>query len=239
MRFVLVHGGWQGGWAWDGVASALSGRGHSVLAPTLRGLEEGGADRSGVTLTDMGEGLVEEIRKTDFREFVLVGHSGGGPVAQFVADRLAGEVGRVVFMDASVLRDGEALFDVLSAGFAERSRAQAAQSPDGTVPIAPGHWSAALMQDATPEQLSACLPRLVPCPLGWFDDPLAIPRGAGAQIPASYVFLREDRSIPREFYKAMAARLGRPRTVECEGSHQAMITRPEAVAKALLASAGE
>jgi hypothetical protein len=139
---------------------------------------------------------------------------------------------------AAVGRGTPGPWDVLSPRFAERSRALAAQSPDGTVPIAPGHWSAALMQDATPEQLSACLPRLVPCPLGWFDDPLAIPRGAGAHIPASYVFLREDRSIPREVYEAMAARLGRPRTVECEGSHQAMITRPEAVAKALLASAG-
>jgi pimeloyl-ACP methyl ester carboxylesterase len=38
MQFVLVHGGWQGGWAWDAVAARLRAHGHEVLAPTLRGL---------------------------------------------------------------------------------------------------------------------------------------------------------------------------------------------------------
>jgi len=34
----------------------------------------------------------------------------------------------------------------------------------------------------------------------------------------------------------MAARLRNPRRVECDGSHQAMLTRPDAVAAALLAA---
>ena len=40
MKFVLVHGGWQGGWVWDEVSRLLEPGGHEVFAPTLRGMEE-------------------------------------------------------------------------------------------------------------------------------------------------------------------------------------------------------
>jgi hypothetical protein len=39
-RFVLVHGGWGGGWEWHLVADRLRRRGHEVHHPTLSGLGE-------------------------------------------------------------------------------------------------------------------------------------------------------------------------------------------------------
>ena len=33
-NFVLVHGAWHGGWAWQPVASRLRAAGHHVWAPT-------------------------------------------------------------------------------------------------------------------------------------------------------------------------------------------------------------
>jgi pimeloyl-ACP methyl ester carboxylesterase len=82
MKFVLVHGGWQGGWAWDGVSALLRAGGHEVFAPTLRGLAEGATDRAGVSLADMGAGLIQEIEEQDSHDCVVVGHSGGGPGAR-------------------------------------------------------------------------------------------------------------------------------------------------------------
>ena len=38
--FVLVHGGWRGGWVWDRVAKQLRENGHRVYTPTLSGLAE-------------------------------------------------------------------------------------------------------------------------------------------------------------------------------------------------------
>ena len=42
MRFVMVPGGWQGGWVFDSVAAELRQDGHRVEAVTLSGLELGG-----------------------------------------------------------------------------------------------------------------------------------------------------------------------------------------------------
>ncbi len=35
--YVLVHGGWDGGWAWRDVARILQAAGHEVYRPTLTG----------------------------------------------------------------------------------------------------------------------------------------------------------------------------------------------------------
>ena len=42
----------------------------------------------------------------DVLDIVLVGHSGGGPLIQLVAEAMPERIGRVVFVDAWVLRDG-------------------------------------------------------------------------------------------------------------------------------------
>jgi pimeloyl-ACP methyl ester carboxylesterase len=38
--FVLVHGGWQGGWSWRRVVPHLRASGHEVYTPTLTGIGE-------------------------------------------------------------------------------------------------------------------------------------------------------------------------------------------------------
>jgi hypothetical protein len=163
-------------------------------------------------------------------------------VAQLVADRLghepAGRVRRIVFMSAWVLRDGESINDIRPPDQVRASHAQAQRSPDNTVPMDPKRWASEFMQDGTPRQLAEVVPRLVPTPFGWFDQPIGLPRFFRLRLPASYIFLKQDRAAPRARYEAMAARLRNPLRVECEGSHQAMQTRPRAVASALLRAAG-
>lgn len=236
MKVVLVHGGWQGGWAWHMVAPLLHSAGHAVFTPTLHGLDEGDVDRAGLTLSDLASGLIQEIEDRNLDDFVLVGHSGGGPVAQLVADRVGQRVRRIVFMSAWVLCDGESILDVHTPTEAATLRANAARSLDHTIVMDTEHWASSFMQDATPRQLAATTNRLVPTPLGWFDEPIKLPRFFDLHLPASYVFLRDDRSAPKERYRAMAARLDHPAIVECDGSHQAMLTRPHAVANALRAA---
>jgi hypothetical protein len=38
--YVLVHGGWAGGWIWQPLTSVLRREGHTVFTPTLTGLGE-------------------------------------------------------------------------------------------------------------------------------------------------------------------------------------------------------
>ncbi len=240
MQFVLVHGGWQGGWCWDAVSAALRSVGHEVFAPTLRGSEAGVAvDRVGVNLTTIGDGLVDAVRDHDLQDLVLVGHSGGGPAAQYAADRLAEQTRRIIFVDAWVLHDGEAINDVLPGPVVESSVVAAKESADHTVTMCPHVWAEHFMNGASEHDIATVTDKLVPVPFGWLSEPISLPKFWSAALPSSYVFLRQDQAVPEELYRVMAGRMDRPRLVECDGPHEAMLTHPDSLAAALIDAATE
>lgn len=73
-RFVLVPGGWHGGWAFDAVSKVLSSEGHEVQALTLSGMAD--EISTGVNLDRHIDEAVRAIRRSDTR-VVLVGHVDG------------------------------------------------------------------------------------------------------------------------------------------------------------------
>jgi pimeloyl-ACP methyl ester carboxylesterase len=234
MRFLLVHGGWQGGWCWDGVSAHLQARGHDTHAPTLRGLEPGDVDRSGIGLVEITRTLAEQVENDDLRDLVVVGHSGGGPVMQGLYELVPHRIARLVFVDAWVLEDGQCVYDVLPKDFADSLRAAADATPDRAIPMPPDLWRGGLMNDVDPSEADSWLAQVVPCPEGWLSEPISLPTFAGAPVASSYVFLDQDLAVPREVYEANAARLADPRTTRSPGSHEAMLSRPKELAEALL-----
>jgi len=120
VHVVLVPGFWLGAWAWDDVVPHLEAAGLVPHAVTLPGLEPGTTteDRARVTRDDHVDAVARLVDGLDGR-VVLVGHSGGGPVVQQVADRDPGRIERVVYVDTSPLVDGASLAPDLPADAAE------------------------------------------------------------------------------------------------------------------------
>jgi pimeloyl-ACP methyl ester carboxylesterase len=112
--FVLVHGAWHGSWCWKRVRRDLQAEGHEVFTPTLTGV----AERSHlvspqVNLETHIADVVNLIRWEELDDVVLCGHSYGGCVITGAADRVADRIKALVYLDAFILGDGEALHDVL------------------------------------------------------------------------------------------------------------------------------
>src|SRR5574340_886568 len=106
--FVLVHGGFHGGWCWKKVTPLLRAAGHEVYTPTLTGLGERVHLASPeIDLSTHIQDVVNVLEYEDLREVVLVGHSYGGMVIAGVADRAAPRVAHLVYFDALVAGDGE------------------------------------------------------------------------------------------------------------------------------------
>jgi len=117
-NFVLVHGGWHGGWCWRKVARLLRDQGHDVFTPTLTGLGE----RSHLLSADINldtqiQDVANVIDYEDLDQVVLVGHSFGGMVISGVADRMAARVAALVYLDAFVPEDGDSLLALTSESF--------------------------------------------------------------------------------------------------------------------------
>ncbi|MBM7505815.1 alpha/beta fold hydrolase [Agromyces aurantiacus] len=112
MDVILIPGFWLDASSWSDVTPALEAAGHRVHAVTLPGLESADAARAGISLDDHVEAVVHLVDDLA-GSVVLVGHSGGGAIAQAVSDRRPDRVARVVYVDAGPLAPGDPINDDL------------------------------------------------------------------------------------------------------------------------------
>ncbi|HMT44652.1 MAG TPA: alpha/beta fold hydrolase [Chakrabartia sp.] len=111
--YLLVHGAWGGGNGWSGIARRLRLVGHDVHIASLTGLgDKAHLISPGITLSthiDDVTGLIDHQNLTDI---ILVGHSYGGMVVSGAAAARTDKIKALVYVDAFLPRDGEALWDI-------------------------------------------------------------------------------------------------------------------------------
>jgi pimeloyl-ACP methyl ester carboxylesterase len=114
--FVLVPGGWRGGWACEPVSARLRRLGHTVHALTLPGLGDDGGNAGRINLDAHVAHVVQAVtasaRADNGGPVVLCGHSYAGMVITAAADRAADQVQRLVYLDAFVPDDGQSWWDL-------------------------------------------------------------------------------------------------------------------------------
>ena len=81
--FILIPGGWQGGWVYQRVADILTAHGHKALPTTLSGLGDVPAPTANLD-THIDE--VVRAVKSHRDDLVLVGQSYGGMIVSGAAD---------------------------------------------------------------------------------------------------------------------------------------------------------
>lgn len=129
--FVIVHGGWGGGWEWGEVAGYIRTGEHVVHTPTLTGLgERSHLAHPTVDLDTHIQDIVNVLTFEDLHDVILVGHSYGGMVVTGVVDRAPERLAHVAYVDAMIPRDGESVFDFsgpdMAAAFIESAQADGA-----------------------------------------------------------------------------------------------------------------
>ena len=226
--YLLVPGAWLGGWCWQHVTPGLRACGHKVIGATLTGLGE----RAHLLNRDVGLGthisdIVSLFEYRDLHDVILVGHSYGGTVITAVAERVADRIRRLVYLDASVPRDGESNDDVIGPTMAAQLRASAMAEGDGwKVPPAPD-----LLQRLSAHPVRDWVAaRLKPHPLQPFAEPVRLTSRQAAALPRAFI-----QTTQSDLYCRL---MGRAREAgwhcrEIGGGHYAMITEPTAVAAAL------
>ena len=231
--FLLVPGAWLGGWCWRYVASDLCAMGHTVVPATLTGLGE----RAHLLSPDIGlethiSDIVGLFEYRDLNGVILVGHSYGGTVITGVAERVPDRIQRLVYLDASVPRDGESNDTVIGPAMAAQLRASAVSEGEGwKVPPAPyvvGRLSGNPLREWVAK-------RLKPHPLRPFAEPVRLSSVEAAALPRAFI-----QTTQSDLYAGLIAR-ARQADWHCQvigGGHYAMFTEPKAVATALNAVSG-
>lgn len=233
--FVLVHGAWHGGWCWRDVADRLRADGHLVYTPTLTGL----ADRSHLLTRETGleTHILDIVNLLDWEELddvVLCGHSYGGMVVTGAADRAAGRLRALVYLDAFVPADGQCLHDMAPPERVAAFERSAAERGDGwKVPPLP---ASAWLDD--PAQQARVEPKVTPHPLRCLTDRIEL-SGAWEAVGRRMHILAaaNDPSPFHAIHERVAAEAGWL-CRRIDGPHDLMISHPDETAALLLEAAG-
>jgi len=233
--FVLIHGSWHGGWAWQAVVRHLEAKGHRAYAPTLPG-HEPGADRAGLTHQDYVDTVVSYIKQHDLHDVNLVGHNSfGGSVISRVVEYLPDRLQRLIFLDGFFPADNQSVHEILPNAFTELLSQFAQASPDNTFLIPWEIWRNNLIQDAPEEVARLTWEHLSPEPYQTILEKLDLKAFYSLDIPKSYIACRQDLSMPPSFFHpGMSSRLGTYKLIEMDGSHEVLFTRAAEVADKLI-----
>jgi pimeloyl-ACP methyl ester carboxylesterase len=210
---------WSGGWIFQPTARLLRAAGHEVYTPTLTGIGE--REHLGSTAVDLEthiRDIVNVLEFEDLHDVVLMGFSYGGAVITGVADRAAERISQLVYLDAWVPKDGEAVADLIPA-MAARFAAQARETGDG--------WK---IFREPPE------PRKTAHPLASITQPLRLTRGGAPEIPRSYLHFTRNSFYHAPVMARMAAeaRAAGWRVRELAADHVAPETHPAELTALLL-----
>src|SRR5512142_2988322 len=179
--FVLVPGGWHGGWWFQPLAHRLTRLGHEAFPLTLTGLGERKHLLAASTNLDTHvEDVVNVLETEQLEDVILVGHSYGGMVITGAADRVPERVAALVYVDAYVPDDGDSCWALTSDAYRRVFL-------DGVV--RDGH------SVAPPAALD---PRATPHPLASFLQPIRLSGGVDRVPRREYVFLSGWSETPFE-----------------------------------------
>lgn len=226
--FVLVHGGFHGGWCYSRVAAKLRAKQHDVHTPTLSGLGER-AHIAGqpVNLSTHIQDIVAVIESYDLNDVILCGHSYGGMVITGVAGQLGGRIRTLFYLDAAVPEHNESLFDMIGP---ERTLLMlAATGETGTMVAPPG---AAFFQ-VNPADVDWVNRQCTSHPIGSFIQKLQYTGKEAMVTCRTFVLCARFISINHATYARVKGLPGW-KAVSLDCGHDVMIDRPDALTALLL-----
>ena len=228
---VLVHGAWHGSWCWRRVLPLLWLAGHRVIPVTLSGLGERAHQLSPeITLDTHVEDVVTAMRAEECSRAVLVGHSYGGLVITGAADRLAEEVGRLVYVDAIVPLPGEA-WSTRNPPEVQAARREAIARHGHLTPPSPAVFG---LTGADADWVER---RQTPQPAGVYDVPLSFDAGRWAALPRTFVDCVQPALATIEPSRSLVRSQPGWEVVELDTGHDPMVSAPADLAAVLLAVA--
>lgn len=230
--FLMIHGAWHGGWAFDRLRTPLAAAGHAMVAPDLPGMGGDAKALAAVTLDGWARFVVEAAAALP-GPVILCGHSRGGIVisraAELAPERFAG----LVYIAAMLVPDGRSLYDL----WAQEPAFAAGLAPVAgglAVSLAPDVATAYFCDRCSPADQALLAARLLPEPVRPLGTKLRLTDARYGRLARHYVACRHDRTIPLALQQAMQA--GQPcvSSVTLESDHSPFLGAPDELAAALI-----
>lgn len=229
--FVFLHGGIQGSWVWSPTIAALK-----LQEPNTRclALDVPGCgvklDRNteGIVFTDIVSELVGDVEAAGASGATLVGHSQAGSLLSLMAALAPDRFSKLIYLSCVAPEPGQTVL----VGTAGREMADLPEEQRELPMERLRRMFCNDMSDHEAERFMASLgkdawPRSAYSETQWRYDHLA-------GVPSTYILCLQDETLPLDLQRQFAQRLHAKRVLSLDAGHQAMTTRPHALAEMLL-----
>jgi pimeloyl-ACP methyl ester carboxylesterase len=224
-NFVLVHGGWNGGWVWDDLAERLEKAGHRVMV--VDHLPSAGTDPSSLGDLVADASHVRKMLDACDEPIVLVGHSYGGMVITELADHP--NVRHSVYLAAFFPRRGQTL---LSTYGDAPGPTWIVPRDDGALTVTKDFelYHESLCADLDRDRAREVFSRLVLQSAAALGTPSTAP---DRRHPTTYVIANQesDNCIPVWLQEAMSSNADN--VVRLPAAHMLQLSRPDELAELL------
>jgi pimeloyl-ACP methyl ester carboxylesterase len=219
---ILVHGAWADGSCWSNVIVPLRRQGLTVIAAQI----------PLTSLTDDTAAVRRAIERTT-GPVTLVAHAYAGAVIAAVGED---RVKSLVYVAALAPSEGETVADVFYRAAPHSEAPHLQPDAHGFIWMPEESFGRAVAHKASPDQLAVMAAVQRPISVQCIQEKApALPRKTK---PSWYLIAEEDRMIPQETQRFMAARMGatlRSHIVD----HSPMLTAPDLVVDIILTALSE
>ncbi len=239
MRVVLIHGAWQGGWAWDRLLPALADAGIRAEAIDLPGNGTNSTPPADVTLKLYVE-YVGEVIRTGGAPVHIIGHSGGGVVASQVAETFRSDVRGVVYVAGMMLPSGGTFGDIVGPLAADDPAAAGIRphlvwSQDRLMSTVPAEAARDIFfHDCKPDDAKQASARLSPQPEGGRAVSPRLTAERFGTVPRLYVETLHDRSVVLAAQRRMQSLVPGADVVSLDSGHVPQLAMPEKLAGSIV-----
>jgi len=225
-NFLLIHGAWQGAWAWDNVAARLTDRGHTAYALDLPGSGGDPTPASEVTMDLYADAILREAKRIGTPDLVLVGHSMGGAAITAAASLSPAAFTRLVYVCAFLPAPGQSIGEL-----GARSHAMGIAGPQ--VEVVQGGVAAQLIEstiastflnDCEPDVIRHAVPLFKPQPIGPIMALAAEWSDGFRNLPKRYVSCSFDRAIHPALQDVMAEAAGIDDRAVLDSGHEPFLS---------------
>ncbi|MBT4908133.1 MAG: alpha/beta fold hydrolase [Rhodospirillaceae bacterium] len=238
--FVLVHGAWQGAWAWSRLVPLLEAAGHTAIAVDLPGNGNDDTPPGDVTTMMYAEHVASLIDGAT-SPVILVGHSMGGTVAAQTSELRPDKIALAIYLCAFLLPDGESIVDFYDRAWEDwmtGAHARVSYSDDGHLSmIDPSSAVDVFYNTADPADAKAAASQLTPQPEGGRRSKLQLSDGNFGRVPRVYIETLQDRSVFNELQKRMYTETPCGTLLTLDTDHAPQLSAPDDLARMLLDAA--
>lgn len=235
--FILIHGAWQGAWAFDTIVPRLKAAGHDAIAADLPGDGHDATPPGEVNLARYTDKVVSLIDATS-GPIVMVGHSMGGVTASQVGELRPDRIALAIYLCAFMLPDGLAVLDFYAnylEPWMKGAHARVTYDAEGlTSRIDPVSAVDVFYHQSDRAVAEAAAARLTPQAEGARRSKLSLTPERYGQIPRVYIEALQDRSVHLPLQRKMQEITGCDAVYALESDHAPQLSMPDALTAMLL-----